>query len=250
MAVPFWHKVLYIINIVVFGLGAACASLSISKLRAKDGGEVLIKPWMLKVGAGFGFTVALIALIGIWGVSVNKSRKKAKSCNLCLWVYFVIVFLGIIIEGIIVAATLILKGRVKDLKGNVTKNTKVVVRELHDQAVDYLRNHYHVWRDIQNQFDCCGWNTTDITAIYGDLATGDDCLTVGIKTCKDELIDQAEGSIKIIALFSGLLCFVELLALIGSCWLLCCFTYKSEEQLKTQGIGLGNHRPTQSIQYT
>lgn len=214
-----YKKVLYFVNVFTFLFGTVSIGLSAWALNSEEQETDTLPDWALKSILGFGVVVVVISLIGIRGAYVAVDKIANREVNWWLIIYFVILLISLALQVAIAGVLLVLAGVVEDAEdGKVSSE----VDDLEQDFRDWINENPDKWIDVQNYFDCCGYNSTCDTT-----ATGSDCNTTVCEdtvapTCRGKLLSELKEKAVVIASISIVFALFELFAFVSAYCLICC----------------------------
>jgi hypothetical protein len=215
-----YKRILWIINAITGILGAAMIGLGAYMIRNPAAGAML-PSWTMKLSIVFGVLIFLISFLGCWGTYVAEEKKLHKEYNWWLWSYCGIVFIAFIVQVAVAVALVNVSGLIKDANTSQTinKGSSAAAQSFENGLVKGFTANPKAWIDIQNQFHCCGYNSTS-----GNLATGAACgvaETTTVVQCKSRVLDWGSSHLVSMIALSVLLAIVDFAAFVSSCGVLC-----------------------------
>jgi len=212
----------------VLALGAALLALAVE--ANKSDGQVALPDWTVKALTAFGIILLVIAFLGLYGAHQALNKIANEKRNYFLWLYFIIVGAAFIVQLIAAAVLLTRIGVIKNAKAQDKSDEAAVTFEA--ELVDFLRKHATEWIDIQDAFECCGYNTTSLVGPNSDLSTGKYCTQdrpldgngkkQSVFSCKNKVMDKAIASGRALAVFGIIFGVVQFIAVISAFCLICC----------------------------
>jgi len=212
-----FKRLLWTINAITGILGIAMIGLGAYVIRNPAAG-VMLPAWTMKLSIAFGVLIFLISFLGCWGTHVAEEKKQTKEYNWWLGSYCAIVLLAFIVQVAVAVALVNVSGAIKDANTSqsINKGSAAAAQSFENGLVKGFVKNPHAWIDIQNEFHCCGYNSTS-----GDLATGAACETINVVQCKSRLLDWGSSNLMSLIALSVVLAIVDFVAFVSSCGVLC-----------------------------
>jgi len=235
-----WQLILYIINF--FTALAGIILMGVAGYAKNSPQSIALPAFALNIIIAFGLIILLISLIGCYGAFRAPDQIANKRVNWVLWVYFTIIFLCVILQ-LVAGGILLTQLQVLDdaASSTVMQGTNVFEQQLRE----VIKESYTTWVQIQETYNCCGYNCSipknvDCPPGSGKPCCPDDevtwspCLSEKINetdpfntkftrnTCRAELLAYAKSHASTVgglAIFFGV---VEIFAVAASFALQCC----------------------------
>lgn len=215
-----YQACLYFINTITALSGAALVAVCIRALVSNE--SPAIASWLLPLGIAFGGAVLIISLCGCYGAKRAPEHIVTDSCNFSLWFYMTMLLLSIVISVLLTVTFFILMDTMNTAKDGTNNDA---VNRFDDNFIEWTRDHPGSWYDLQNELDCCGYQTNT-----GDTATGPQCGS-GAGACRPTILDRTEEQGLIIGIVAAVFALMQIVALIASGCLLCGYHRANNVQL-------------------
>lgn len=226
-----WQLILYIIN----GLTALMGIILMGVAGwAKNSPESIALPsFAINILIAFGLIVMLVSFLGLYGAYRAPDKIDNKTTNWFLWGYFCITFLAIILQlvaaGVLLTMVGVIDSAANDSVLKADNSFEASLRE-------YIAAHPVEWYEVQDYFNCCGYNCTNTVkdACPLDLPTGPRCGIVNssdpyknptpsdVPSCRQLLLNKAASQATALGAIAIVFVFFELLAFTAAFCLLCC----------------------------
>jgi len=210
---------IYAVTAFTFIFGVVTLGYGVHALNANDGSSVALPAWALQSAVAFGAIIAIVSLCGYHGAKTAPDHIENKTRNWFLVAFFVVLFVGLIIQLAIAGTVLAQMKVIQSAQANQYSNQAVV--DLDNDMLTTINKNPTKWIDIQTYFNCCGFNSTSPS---DPTATGPACTgaTPATPTCRSLILNQAESSARTIGALAVVLAFAEAACLISSFCLLFC----------------------------
>jgi hypothetical protein len=223
-----YRRIIYVMCFITLAFGVTTMAVAANKLDSNThSGETIVVPiWAVRLGVAIGTIITAVSLLGICGAWRAPEYIQGNQRNWPLTIFYILLVMGLALE-LAIAGVLLSKIGVID-GARSQSNSDAAVIAFDKDVTEFCLDNPNNWKDVQNYFGCCGYNSTNI--LNDPTATGLACFqnttnpaVPVVKPCRQQLLENAKNSAITIAALSIVFAFLQTLSFFSACCLLCCF---------------------------